>query len=459
MDTLFHYLDHIDDFVWSYICFPLIVLVGLYFSFASNWMQVKEFPRIVRSFFSYLTQKSSTESASSQGVHPLKASFACIGASVGIGNVVSITTAIEIGGPGALFWIWMTAIVGSLVKYAEVCLGMRFRIHTNNEGGTTFQGGPMYYLRQAFSSAWGSLAVKLFCVLMVFYGVEILQFHVVAVSVSNNLDVPRLFVALALLMLILFSESGGIARIGAICSTIIPSFIVIYLIMGLYVLAMNVQNIPQVFSDIFQYAFTPAAAIGGFAGSSVMTAISQGIRRSCYSSDIGVGYASIIHSASRETDPAKQASLTIVEVFIDIFVMCSMSVAIVMATGVWKGGFGSVMLVQTALSQYFPYMHFFMPFFLFLLGYTTIITYYFAGMKTAQFLFPRTGKILYYAYSSCVFLYFTFQDLTKATTAMSLVLAGLLLLNMVAIWRLRKLVCFTTDGSKLETSMLEPQSS
>ncbi len=439
--TIFQLLDRFDDILWGYICFPIIVAIGIYFSYHSKLIQVRKFPVILKTFFGFIGRKRSACDMD-QGVHPLKASFACIGASVGIGNIVSIITAVEIGGPGALFWVWITAIVGSLVKYAEVCLGMQFRVPEggNSKGG--FSGGPMYYLERAFSS-W---AVKVFCLLMCLYGAEILQFNVVVASISENFEISKWWVAIALVGLVLIAEVGGVDRVGTICAAIIPAFIAMYLCMGLYVLAMNLPALPGVLFDIVRCAFTPAAAIGGFAGSTLMTTISQGIRRSCYSSDIGVGYASIIHSESREKNPAKQASLTIFEVFLDIFVICTMSVLIVLTTGVWCEGGGSANHVQRALSQYFPYMHIFMPFFLFLLGYSTIITYFCAGMKTACFLFPRYGRFFYCSFGALAFLFFTFQELTQATTVMSLVLACLLLLNLTAIWRLRKYVRYNIDA-------------
>ncbi|HXF29608.1 MAG TPA: alanine:cation symporter family protein, partial [Chlamydiales bacterium] len=250
--------------------------------------------------------------------------------------------------------------------------------------------------------------------------------------------IPKIYVALFFLVLVLIAELGGVKRIGAISSTMIPLFIVVYLSMGFYVVALNLNVIPQVIYDVFATAFTPAAPIGAFAGASIMMAMSQGIKRACYSCDVGVGYASIIHSESSEKSAARQASLTIFEVFLDTFVICTMSIIIVIVTGTWTQPIDSIYLVQNALAKYFPYMNVFMPIMLFMLGYSTIITYFTAGMKTASFLSPKHGRTIYYIYSIVALVTFSFIDTTAANTVMSLVLAMLLLLNISAIIALRR---------------------
>jgi alanine or glycine:cation symporter, AGCS family len=431
----FELLANLENFLWGYIGFPAIILMGFYLAYRSRLVQLRKFPHVVKTFLSFLTKKEAC--STSHGIPPIKTFFACIGGCVGIGNIVGITMAVQLGGPGALFWVWMTAIIGSLIKYSEVFLGVRYRV--KSEDGQGYKGGPMYFLQHAFKQSWVS---KLFCVLLCLYGVEIYQFSVMTSSISENFGFSKPYVALILLGLVLVAEAGGVKRVGAICGAIVPAFIIIYLGMGFYVLASCIHAIPQVIVDIFSSAFTPHAAVGAFAGSSLMLAISQGMRRSCYSSDIGVGYASIIHSESSAQNPARQASLAIFEVFLDIFVICTMSIVLVLVTGTWTLELDSMFLVQTALGQFFPYMNFFIPLFLFMLGYSTVITYFCAGMKTALFLSPRFGRPLYYLYSVLSLIVFSFVDTTQANTVMMCVLAGLLILNLAAIFRLRKEISF-----------------
>lgn len=431
----FDILESVENLLWVYCAFPAIIMLGLYLTFKSRGVQIAKFSHVVKTFLTLLTKKDTDSNA--PGIPPLKAFFACVGGCVGIGNIVGVTTAVQLGGPGALFWVWITAIIGSLIKYAEVYLGMRFRVPS--EKGQGYRGGPMYFLAKAFTQSW---VLKLFCVLLCLYGVEIYQFSVMTSSISENFGFSKPYVALTLLALVLIAEAGGVRRIGAISSVVIPAFIVVYLGMGCYVLCASVSQIPAVITEIFSSAFTPHAAVGAFAGGSLMLTISQGIRRSCYSSDIGVGYASIIHSESSTQDPARQASLAIFEVFLDIFVICTMSIVLVLVTGSWTQDIDSMYLVQTALSNFFPYMNLFIPFLLFLLGYSTVNTYFCAGMKTAVFLSPRFGRPLYYLYAVGSLLLFSFVDTAQANTVMMCVLALLLGINLAAIWRLRAEIRF-----------------
>ena len=427
MGQFFDFLASFEDMAWSCFGFPAIIAMGLYLTYKSRFVQLRHFPHVVKTFLSLMFRKEK----SANGIHPIKAFFACVGGCVGIGNIVGVTTAVQLGGPGAVFWIWITAMAGALIKYAEVYLGMRYRVASGNGG---YLGGPMYFFAKAFSNPF---IVKLFCVLMCLYGVEVFQFSVMAATVSENFGVSKLVVSLSFLALVIIAEIGGLKRISTICSAIIPFFIVVYLGMGFYVLACNITSLPTVIVDILHYAFTPHAAFGAFIGSTMMSSISQGIRRACYSCDIGVGYASIIHSESSVENPAHQASLTIFEVFLDTFIICTMSLIIVLVTGTWAQDIAPIYLVQNALSNYFPYMNLFLPVLLFLLGYSTIITYFCSGMKTATFLSPKYGRRLYYLYAVIVLLLFSFVDTAQANSVMSCVLVLLLGLNLAAIWRLR----------------------
>jgi len=453
LESLFTALDSIDNFLWSYLGFPAIFIVGLWLSIRCGFVQLYKFPQICSLFLGYLFKKQTNANASNAelddqpGVHPISAFFAGLGGCVGIGNIVAITTAVQIGGPGAVFWMWVTAIVGSLIKYSEVFLGIRYRVQDGKNG---YSGGPMYFLQKAF----GSWASRFFCILMCLYGVEVYQFSVVTHSISQNFALNNTFVTIVLLALVIVAEIGGIKRIGGICTAIIPIFIAMYLGMGLYVLICESAFISTMFSEIFTNAFTPCGATGGFVGSTLLITISQGIRRGCYSSDVGVGYSSIIHSATRVKNPARQAALVIFDVFVDTFFVCTMSMFLVLITGEWKTATMSTCLVQDALGHYFPFMHYFMPFFLFLLGYSTIITYFTAGSQTAEYVGAKRGKIAYYLYAVGILFIFSFADASNALILMSIVQVMLLAINLAGIICLRKEVNFDFTETETETKLV-----
>lgn len=438
IDSFFNFLSLFEDLLWGYIGFPALMALGLYFSFKTRFIQIRQFPKVVKTFLGFMTLKDQQ----GRGVHPLKAFFACVGGCVGVGNIVSICTGVQIGGPGALFWIWMTAMIGMMIKYAEVYLGIRYRV-PNNQGG--YNGGPMYFLKAAFSfKGVGAIAALLLCI----YGVEVFQFSVIVRSVSFNWGINAILVTFALLFLVIYAGSGGVRRVGSISSVIIPVFVVLYLGMGFWILLSNLDKIPSLLATVFTSAFTGHAALGGFVGSTLLMTISQGLRRGCYTGDIGVGYASVINSETSIQAPEKQASLEFLGIALDTFFICTTSVMLILVTGVWSDSLDVELLVQTALSHYFPYMEFFMPFFLFLLGYSTINAYFLAGLKCSEYLSPKYGRYAYYIYAVIALVLFSFVDSTQAQSVMAVAGGLLLVVNVCGIYKLRNEINFNFAEEK-----------
>jgi AGCS family alanine or glycine:cation symporter len=438
LDFISTHLEVLEDILWTYFGVPLVVLLGLYLSIKSNFFQIRQLPVVFKTFLRFLKHKDQGEG----GVHPIKAFFAAVGGCVGIGNIVSICTAVQLGGPGALFWIWMTALAGMILKYSEVYLGLRYRV---SDGQNGYNGGPMYFLQKVFKRRW---IPQLVCLLLCVYGVEVYQFSVISTSVTTNLGLNSYLVIIVLLVLVIFAGSGGVRRVGAISSTSLPIFVLLYVGMGLWVLINNIEVIPSVFKEIFLSAFTGHAAVGGFVGAGLMTTISHGIRRGCYTGDVGVGYASVIHSETSSQIPERQASLAIFDIFLDTFIVCTTSILLILTTNLWKEPLEAGMLVQTVLGQYFPYMHFFMPLFLFILGYNTINAYFCVGLKCAQHLSPRFGRPLYYMYAIVALVLFSFMGTSQAQTVMAIAGVSLLIINGYGIFRLRHEISFNLHSSE-----------
>ncbi len=428
---IFSHLDALEGFLWSYLAIPFIVIIGVYLSWKSRFSQVRKFPQVVSHFFS---EAKTTDHQ--DGIHPLKAFFASIGGCIGIANIVAVCTAIQIGGPGAIFWMWVTALIGMIVKYSEVYLGISFRVPNKNGG---YDGGPMQYLQKIFST---KTVPVIFAIFLAIYGTEVYMFDVMCHSISENWHINHWVCAGIIFILVLYASRGGIERIGKISSILIPGFIVIFSGMSLWILGSHFTELPSFFKLIFKSAFKGHAPLGGFAGSSIMLAISQGAARSCYSGDIGVGYAGIVHAESATKKPHKQAQLSILGVFLDTFVICTFSTLIVLVTGVWHLDIAPSLMVQKALEMYFPYVWFFMPLFIFLLGFSTLMAFFCIGIKCAKFISPKKGEKLYYIYSSSMFLIFSFVDQKYALSLMSIAGACLLSINLYAMTRLRKHIRF-----------------
>lgn len=435
-EQVFSFLTQVDAIFWSYIAFVIIVVLGCCLTYQARFFQVRQFPSIVKTFVQFLSYTTKEE----RGVHPLRAFFASVGGMIGIGNIVGIVTAVQIGGPGALVWVWVAAIIGTIIKYSEIYLGLKFRVK-NDRGG--YDGGPMYFLQRAFKSYGISIFIS---ILLCIYGTEIYIFSVITDSVTTNFDLNRALVIAGLLGLIFYASIGGVSRIGRICAWTMPFFMLLYIAMGLWIILQEAALLPEILKTVFVSAFTGHAAVGGFAGSSVVLAVQHGIARAAYSADLGIGYDSIIQSESNTVHPERQAKLAILGVCIDNLI-CTMSILIVLLSGVWKAidPIEGSRLVQTALSQYFPYMEIFMPIFIFIIGYTTIIAYFCVGMKCARYLYPKYGVTLYVVYGFSAWIFFSFFDQTQALLVMSIAGALLLITNLIGIFKLRHDIVFPNE--------------
>ncbi len=425
--NFFSYLDAIDSLFWIYGGVPALMLVGIYFTIQSKGFQLFALPAILKNFCMTMFRPSDDK----RGVRPLYVFFASIGGCIGIGNVVGVCTAVQVGGPGAVFWMWVAGFFGMLVKYAEIYLGMIYRIQDKNN---SYVGGPVVYLQQV---PGGSILSNVVAFLLCMYGLEVYIFGVIRDSIITGWDVYPPIVVIGLIALVVFVGEGGINLVGKVSSFILPVFLTIFVIMSFYIFAINYHIFPAMIYSIFASAWTPHAPLGAFAGSSVMLAISHGVKRACYTGDLGIGYASTIHSQTSETDPYKEASMGIVAIFIDTFIICSLSLFLILLTGTWHSGLHESLMVATALSKYFPYITLFWPLFIFLLGYTSLTSFYAVGKNSSAFLFGSLGNTLYPFVATILFILFSYVgSLQVDMMLMSITGALLLLCNLYGIIQL-----------------------
>lgn len=441
-DSFFSYLDIIDDSFWNYAGVPVLLILGFYFSVKAGFMQVTRFRRITSIFFSFLDKKEKNKTEA-RGIPGIKAFFAAVGGCIGIANLVSVCSAVQVGGPGAVFWMWIAAFLGMIVKYAEIFIGIKYRVK-NKTGG--YDGGPMYFLQHATTNP---LIPKFVCVLLCIYGVDMYIFRTVTHSFVHSWNWNPYLVTIGLLTAVIFGGEQGIKRVGTISSIIVPFFLLAFIGCGGWIFLTHWHLIPGVFADIFKSAFTPRAAVGAFTGAGLMTTISYGMKRACYTGDIGIGYASIIHSESEETDPARQATLGIFGIFLDTFVVCTISVLLILLTGAWHQGINEEQIVPYVMSQYIPGINILWPLFVFMLGYSTLLAIFASGKKAAKFLSPQYGQGLYNLYAICMFLIFSFVGTNEQImTPMSLVGGLLLVINVWGLIKLRKSISYKLPHNK-----------
>lgn len=440
MDTILNYIIPLQNLLWGYIIIPVMIIFGIYLSFYFNWIQFSKLPETLLYFLHCFKSLGKTSKSDRRfGLHPLQTFFASLGSCVGIGNIVGICTAIQIGGPGAAFWMWFSSLIGMVIKYAEVYLGVKYRV-LNKQGG--YDGGPAYYIAQITACKWiPRIAALLLCI----YGVDIYIFDIVKDTLTINYSLDPLIVSLLLLALVLIGGAGGVKRVTTISSWIIPIFIVFFNAVLIIALFSHWKLIPQAFFSIFSSAFTSQAASGAFIGSSISLSMSQGFSRGCYAADVGVGYAAVIQSEAKSSQPNKQASLAMFGIFLDTFIICTLSVLLILVTDFWKEPIHEVLILQTTIKPYFPYAHIVMPVFLFLLGYSALIVSLYVGLKNAVYLSPKYGTVFYYLYAVGAFLFFSFREANQAIAFITTCGGALLLINLWAIFKLRKEICLLTE--------------
>ena len=424
---------YVDNILWNYIGVILIVSIGSYFTWLFKFGQLTKFYSICQDFFISCIK---INNKNKNGIHPIKVFFTSIGGCIGIGNVVAACTAIKIGGPGALFWIWVAAFFGMVFKYAEVYLGMLYRIKNANG---SFYGGPMYFLQKVFK---GPIIPIISSLLLAIYATEIYIFNTLNKILINSCNCHKVTTTAILIIAVVSVGLSGINRVGTICSAIIPLFLIVFVGMCSWILFKNAENIPKIISIVFSSAFSGHAQLGGFAGSSMMMAMSNGTARACYSGDIGVGFASVIHSESSSSNCKKQSSLAILGIFLDTFMVCTMSILVILCTDIWSSDISTSKMVHEALSTEFSNTSFFMPMFIILLGYSSMISFYCVGEKCLKFVFPKHGSTIYFIYTIICLSLFSTAKSSTTLSIMSTVGLLLLIINSIGIFYLRKKIKF-----------------
>ncbi len=435
---LFEILHFLDQIYWGYIgCFALIA-VGTYLTFSSRFYQF----RVIRHAPTTIKQLLEVSHSPTPGISPLRLFFATAGGMIGLGNVIAVVTAVVIGGPGALFWLWMSAIVGIIIKYSETYLGLKYR--QMKPDGNGYVGGPMYFIPHAFNGLSGKILARVVAFLLCIYGVEIYQFTVVSETLHRISGIDQDWMIVFLLIFTVYVGLGGVQRLSNVCSTLMPLFITLYTGMCLWIIFKNITVLPHIIKLVFTSAFTGHSALGGFAGATFWMALQYGASKSVYSADIAIGFDSLIQSESRAMDPQHQGRVVMVAMLLDTFI-CSMTILILLVSGVWnsEGAVDNAHYLISALKLYFPaHVEYLFAFTIFLVGVTSIQAYFVAGLKSALYLSPKWGRIIYFSYAIFAFWTFAHYQSAEVMLVMSLCGGALILINLISIFRLRKQVNF-----------------
>jgi AGCS family alanine or glycine:cation symporter len=372
-------IDAINGLVWGPIMLTLLLGTGIFLTIGLRGMTIIRIPYAFK-------QLLKGRKASGEGeISPFNALMTALSSTVGTGNIAGVATAIGIGGPGALFWMWCTALVGMATKYAEAVLAVNYR-ETDAVGKKV--GGPMYYIKNGLGKRWKPLAFlfALFGALAGFGLANTVQSNTVSQVLFNNFQIPTVASGLVMALLVALVLLGGIQRIAQVAGKLVPLMTVIYLVSTLLILLMNVTEIPAALVFIVDSAFNGTAATGGFAGATVMLALRMGVSRGIFSNESGLGSAPIAHAAAATNSPVRQGTIAMLGTFIDTLIICTMTGLVLIVTDVWNSDLQGAAMTLQVFDSSLPFGGDILSLCIALFAFTTMLGWSYYGERCAQFL-------------------------------------------------------------------------
>ena len=388
----------VNNFIWGVPAMVCIFGVGLYLSIRTGFLQIRKFPYAIRTTLGRIFRK---RSASDGAITPFQAVCTALAATVGTGNIAGVAGAIAIGGPGAIFWMWVSALFGMCTKFAEVTLAVHFReINANGE----LVGGPMYYIKNGLGKKWNWLAYLFaaFGVLTVFGTGNATQVNTITTAINSALlnyniisesavSTSNLIIGIVIAILIAMILLGGIKRIGQVTEKLVPFMALLYILLGLGVILLNIQNVPSVFVSIFKGAFQPSAVTGGIIGSMFLS-IKKGVSRGIFSNEAGLGTGSIAHACADTKKPVKQGMFGIFEVFTDTIVICTLTALVILCSGVpitYGEAAGAELTILGFTSTYGNWVSIFTAVAMCCFAFSTALGWGLYGARCIEFLFSE----------------------------------------------------------------------
>jgi len=370
----------INNWAWGPVMLVLLLGTGLYLSIGLRFLTLRNIPR------AFALLLGGREGKGRGDISPFSALMTSLSATIGTGNIAGVATAIVLGGPGALFWMWITALVGMATKYAEAVCAVRFR---EQDAAGNYSGGPMYYIRNGLHKRWHWLAwaFAIFGTLAGFGIANTVQSNSVSQVLQDSFAVPPLATGLVLMVLVGAVILGGVRRIARVASWLVPFMALTYILMGLIVLVTHITAVPAAVAVIVESAFTGSAAAGGFAGATVWAAIRFGVARGVFSNEAGLGSAPIAHAAARTDQPVQQGMIAMLGTFADTLVVCTVTGLVIVIMDVLPSGVSGASLTSMAFANGMPGGEYVVTLGLCLFAFTTMIGWSFYGERCAVFLF------------------------------------------------------------------------
>ena len=399
----------VNDFIWGVPAMICIIGVGLVLSFRTKFIQIRKFPYAMKVTIGRMFKK---KEAADGAMTPFQAVCTALAATVGTGNIAGVAGAIAIGGPGAVFWMWISAILGMCTKFSEVTLAVKKK--KKNEKGELV-GGPMYYIKNGLKKHWHWLAYlfSIFGVLTVFGTGNATQVNTITTAIDSALEnygimsgdsakTVNLIIGIILAALLAMILLGGIKRIGQVTEKLVPFMALLYIVFAIGVIALNIQNIPSVFSLIIEGAFNPASVTGGAVGSFFMS-MKKGVSRGIFSNEAGLGTGSIAHACADTRKPVKQGFFGIFEVFVDTIVICTLTALVILCSEVpinFGSAAGAELTISGFTSTYGNWVSIFTAVAMCCFAFSTIVGWGLYGARCIEFLFgSKVNKPFMLVYS------------------------------------------------------------
>ncbi|HHW19494.1 MAG TPA: sodium:alanine symporter family protein [Firmicutes bacterium] len=385
MDILLNIFDAINSVFWGNFMVFVLVGTGVFFSFRLGFPQIR---RLKDAFIITFGDLRSGEKADKKGMSAWQSLSTAIAGQVGTGNIAGPATAIMAGGPGAVFWLWVSAFFGMGTIFSEATAAQKYKA-TLSDGSVT--GGPAFYIRAAFPGKFGEFLAGAFSIFLIIgFGMAaaMIQGNTIADAVKNSFGIPPLATGIIIAILLLAIVTGGITRIASTVSKIVPFMAMFYLVCGLYILVINISNIPAAFAMIFKSAFSPEAIGGGFVGISIREAMRYGIARGLFSNEAGMGSTPHAHAAAKVKHPCDQGLVAMISVVIDSFIILTLSCVIILATGAYQSGAEGIGVIQGVYENTFGSIgSLLITITMFFFCFSTIIAAYFYGEQNFKKLF------------------------------------------------------------------------
>lgn len=381
----------INNIVWGVPIIVLLFVVGIYFTVRLGFIQFTKIKFIFKNTIGSIFKKSKGKGIISRG----QAALVSMGAIVGSGNIAGVATAIVSGGPGALFWMWVAAFLGMATKFAEITLGIYYRkFKKNKDGEDIVKGGPMYYLRDGLKSKFLAGFYALMAIFSYIIIAAVVDTNNIVTTLNAKFNIPEIVIAIALIVIVGIVIFGGIKRLGKFSNYVVPIMGILYIISGLFIIVTNASLVVDAFALIFESAFKPAAAFGGFLGASLTQVIKYGLARGMYSNEAGLGTAAITQNASTVDNPVEQAVWGVTEVFLDTIIINTITGLMIIMSGLWSTGLSGTELVMSSADKLCPGGGYLIFIASILFSFTCLTSSSYVCQEAAEYLFGTKSDVV-----------------------------------------------------------------